>query len=518
MRVLLREMEEHLRWKSFALQQSLEDKLSELLATEPGSSLLRTGNEPTDETSVSIDSIRRRLAHFEYASAEEFAADCFSIAADIGSDEGTIQVIEAKLNVQRAAVQEPPSDTMSLPDTTTSANAETRSPKVSHVRSNSLIAAEDDPATQLQEGFQAAGAKRSRMIEKEAKFEQFKKHQRLHPEYAGIYAETFLSTRQELQQFVELLVFREQPRRECVVGLVQVQPHTTMGELRLMLSAELGISCGNEEELMLSRGILEDIGEPSSEDGSTEHLLCPIQLTQNHKLIHTMFPLTSHVLVVEGKVKPSSIDLRDGAALQSKNDQREGLLCADVSGGHENHAIPAYNEFDDEPAPIDFTYVTQCVVNEGVRLFLGGPMREPWPCPYDDEASPLCMPYDSMGRFLYTPHTVESVYECTLASKCGMTCKNRLVQLGPRFRLEVYRCGESEGKFHKGWGVRSPDFIPQGSFLCEYVGEYISDDEAESRGIRYDKQKMSRLMDVSGDGKDVVNMCIDATNFSNLGA
>lgn len=133
-------MEEHLRWKSFALQQSLEDKLSELLATEPGSSLLRTGNEPTDETSVSIDSIRRRLAHFEYASAEEFAADCFSIAADIGSDEGTIQVIEAKLNVQRAAVQEPPSDTMSLPDTTTSANAETRSPKVSHVRSNSLIA------------------------------------------------------------------------------------------------------------------------------------------------------------------------------------------------------------------------------------------------------------------------------------------------------------------------------------------------------------------------------------------
>ena len=124
---------------------------------------------------------------------------------------------------------------------------------------------------------------------------------------------------------------------------------------------------------------------------------------------------------------------------------------------------------------------------------------------------------------------------------------------------------QTNGKFAKGWGVRSPDFVPKGSFVCEYIGEYISDDvlrsnpclhpdhfcspprrsrlacpsvtrasarspadhvsapyglwgqEAESRGIRYDNQKMSRLMDVVGDGKDVVRMCIDATHFSNLG-
>ena len=76
---------------------------------------------------------------------------------------------------------------------------------------------------------------------------------------------------------------------------------------------------------------------------------------------------------------------------------------------------------------------------------------------------------------------------------------------------------QRDGRFVKGWGVRSPDFIPRGSFVCEYIGEYISDDEAESRGIRYDNQKMSRLMDVYGDGKDTVRMCIDATKFSNLG-
>eukprot|EP00908_Phaeocystis_cordata_P010546 Transcript_21403.p2 GENE.Transcript_21403~~Transcript_21403.p2 ORF type:complete len:243 (-),score=38.83 Transcript_21403:377-1105(-) len=173
---------------------------------------------------------------------------------------------------------------------------------------------------------------------------------------------------------------------------------------------------------------------------------------------------------------------------------------------------------------MDFTYVTHCVVNEGLRLLLGGPLRDPWPCPYDDLAAASeefeGMPYDKERRFAHEAHMVESIFECTLMNRCGMVCKNRLVQFGPRYRLEVFRCCDSSGdhqKYVKGWGVRSPDFVRKGSFLCEYIGEYISDDEAESRGIRYDDQKMSRLMDVLGDGKDSVRMCIDATKFSNLG-
>ena len=81
---------------------------------------------------------------------------------------------------------------------------------------------------------------------------------------------------------------------------------------------------------------------------------------------------------------------------------------------------------------------------------------------------------------------------------------------------QVFRC-PPVGRISKGWGIRSPE-LPRGSFVCEYVGEYISDDEAESRGIRYDNQRMSRLMDVYGNGRDAVHMCIDATKFSNVGA
>ena len=135
-----------------------------------------------------------------------------------------------------------------------------------------------------------------------------------------------------------------------------------------------------------------------------------------------------------------------------------------------------------------------------------------------------------------------------------MECENRLVQRGPTFRLEVFRCGGGVQKYVKGVGRPLARLHPAGLLrlrvrralrppcpaaapprrppsraaptadpaaasdpTLRYIGEYISDDEAESRGIRYDDKMMSRLMDVYGDGKDVVRMCIDATNFSNLG-
>jgi hypothetical protein len=126
-----------------------------------------------------------------------------------------------------------------------------------------------------------------------------------------------------------------------------------------------------------------------------------------------------------------------------------------------------------------------------MRLLLGGPLREPWPCPFDIIDGPRAMDepggssggggpgracgklaYTSDSRFLHPPHTVDSVYECTLASRCGLECPNRLVQRGPTFRLEVHRCElDHKTAFSKGWGVRSPEIIPRGSFICEYIGE-----------------------------------------------
>ena len=62
-------------------------------------------------------------------------------------------------------------------------------------------AAEMHLAKELVQDLERTGAKRSRIEEKSAKYEQFKKQQRLYPEYAGVYADTFLANPQALHHY-----------------------------------------------------------------------------------------------------------------------------------------------------------------------------------------------------------------------------------------------------------------------------------------------------------------------------
>lgn len=50
-----------------------------------------------------------------------------------------------------------------------------------------------------------------------------------------------------------------------------------------------------------------------------------------------------------------------------------------------------------------------------------------------------------------------------------------MVQHGLNERFQLFRTNG------KGWGVRSLRYISKGSYVCEYVGEIISDSEADHR-------------------------------------
>lgn len=520
-RDLLREMEDHLLWLRFAKWPLLCDAFKGLLAPPLGSRLrecdaaMRSANT-VGEQGLTIKHIQAKINTFQYSDVNGLAADLFTFVAASPSAASLESEIRAGLDLDPA-----------LPETEDEAEKTMEEETALSACSSPPGGHDEGPDAEfdLHEEVRLAGAKRSRVVEKEARFEQFKKQQRLHPEYAGIYADAFLSTPQEMKHFQELLVFKEEACQSGLMGVLQIEPHTTMRDLRQMLQDELGMLNDREEELVLSRsvytaGTAAEHGQigPTSRD-QERHPVLPIVLTQNHKLVYPFFPLAAHVLIVD---RPERLSGDAPRCLSTSTGGREDerLLCHDVSRGHERQPIPVYNRVDGEPSPGDFTYVTHCVVSEGLRLLLGGPMRDPWTCPMagnNTAAGTNGLAYDSESRLIHPPHTVDSVYECSLLSMCNVDCRNRLVQLGPRYRLEVFGCGGGDGRFSKGWGVRSPDMVPRGSFVCEYIGEYISDDEAESRGIRYDQQKMSRLMDVVGDGKDVVRMCIDATKFSNLG-
>lgn len=96
------------------------------------------------------------------------------------------------------------------------------------------------------------------------------------------------------------------------------------------------------------------------------------------------------------------------------------------------------------------------------------------------------------------------LYECNSACNCSSTCRNRVVQRGISKQLQVFKTKS------KGWAVRALEHIPAGAFVCEYVGEVITTDEAERRGLEYDRGGFSTLFDLDAAGGDC-EYTIDAT-------
>ncbi|XP_024958914.1 histone-lysine N-methyltransferase SUVR4 [Cynara cardunculus var. scolymus] len=110
------------------------------------------------------------------------------------------------------------------------------------------------------------------------------------------------------------------------------------------------------------------------------------------------------------------------------------------------------------------------------------------------------------------------IKECWRKCGCTMECGNRVVQRGPTCKLQVF---STEGK---GWGLRTLEYLPKGSFVCEYVGEILTNMEL------YERNKQSRknerhtypvYLDADWGSEQVLKdedaLCLDATNFGNVG-
>ena len=160
-----------------------------------------------------------------------------------------------------------------------------------------------------------------------------------------MYAEQYMTRTHNsiIKQYQELRVFRNEPSAAFVAGVVQIEPHTTFRDLRVVLQvrehwvydaavldcmgyvpmsastqAELGFECESGEDFVLSRTDYPD-GEATKCD-TTENdradasawrrLICPIFLTQNHKLVAPLFPWASDVLVVRRSGWDMVSDLR----------------------------------------------------------------------------------------------------------------------------------------------------------------------------------------------------------------
>ncbi|XP_061598179.1 histone-lysine N-methyltransferase EHMT2 isoform X2 [Cololabis saira] len=189
----------------------------------------------------------------------------------------------------------------------------------------------------------------------------------------------------------------------------------------------------------------------------------------------------------------------------------ERIICSDIAQGYEKVPIPCVNAVDEEGCPSDYKYVSENCETSAMNIDRNITHLQHCSCT-DDCSSSNCLCgqlsircwYDKDQRLLQEFNKIEPplIFECNMACSCYRTCKNRVVQAGIKVRLQLYRTEKM------GWGVRALQDIPQGSFICEYVGELISDAEADVR------EDDSYLFDL--DNKDGEVYCIDARYYGNI--
>ncbi|KAL6505251.1 hypothetical protein OROGR_025068 [Orobanche gracilis] len=110
------------------------------------------------------------------------------------------------------------------------------------------------------------------------------------------------------------------------------------------------------------------------------------------------------------------------------------------------------------------------------------------------------------------------IKECWLKCGCNKQCGNRVVQRGITRSLQVFMAPGG-----KGWGLRTQEDLPKGAFVCEYVGEVLTNAELFERVLRSpkgEKHSYPVLLDADwcaeGVLKDEEALCLDATYYGNV--
>ncbi|KAL8547895.1 hypothetical protein ACS0TY_007271 [Phlomoides rotata] len=241
----------------------------------------------------------------------------------------------------------------------------------------------------------------------------------------------------------------------------------------------------------------------------------------------------------------------------------------DIAKGHENVIITLVNEVNDEPPP-SFYYIPQNSVFQNaymnVSLARTGDDNCCGSCSGDCLSSsiPCACSYETGGEYAYTAdglvkeellnesismnrnpekhcqffckecplerskcediiepcqgHLVRRfIKECWRKCGCNKQCGNRVVQRGITRKLQV--CMTKK----KGWGLRTLEDLPKGAFVCEYVGEVLTNAELFERVLRSpegDKRSYPVLLDADwcaeGVLKDEEALCLDATYYGNV--
>ncbi|XP_021718538.1 histone-lysine N-methyltransferase SUVR5-like isoform X1 [Chenopodium quinoa] len=124
-------------------------------------------------------------------------------------------------------------------------------------------------------------------------------------------------------------------------------------------------------------------------------------------------------------------------------------------------------------------------------------------------------PYDDKGQLVLKDNYL--IYECNNLCKCSSNCPNRVLQNGVRVKMEVFKT------LKKGWALRAGEKILRGTFVCEFVGEVLNEQEVDRRRKRCKKEGRDYIYDMGTHMKHMSELIegeakyfIDATKYGNV--
>lgn len=177
--------------------------------------------------------------------------------------------------------------------------------------------------------------------------------------------------------------------------------------------------------------------------------------------------------------------------------------------------VENYVDLETPPTPNDFVYLKDFLPGQGIVF----PEEPEVGCQCTDcySGKEQCCPQLANTTFMYNRHGTlvvnrgGAIWECNSRCKCSNDCPNRVVQKGRQVPLTIFRTTNK-----RGWGVRTERRIKKGTFLFEYFGEVITNEEAEQRGRTYDAQGITYLFDLDYDDSDDNFYTVDAGKCGNV--
>nr|CAJ18350.1 putative H3K9 methyltransferase [Lepisma saccharinum] len=177
--------------------------------------------------------------------------------------------------------------------------------------------------------------------------------------------------------------------------------------------------------------------------------------------------------------------------------------------------ITVENRVDLEGPPPNFIYVNDYIPGAGITIPDVPPIG--CECAVCEPSSGTCCGKQSGSSFAYGKNRRlrvpwgTPIYECNKRCKCSSDCLNRVVQKGQMVKLCIFRTSNG-----CGWGVKALESVKKGTFICEYVGEVISNEEAERRGKVYDAEGRTYLFDLDYNEKEQFPYTVDAAVYGNI--